>query len=155
MKNVRRLIADDDAHFFQYLGDVLSDDFCIEGTVSDETALIAATVALDPHIVITGIKMPTMTRLDAIRQLEALKPELKIIVLTSHEEPECVATAFAAGTSAFLRQTGGVDLSIRTKELIRNLLLTPYLPTCHSAPRSSNATAVIEDRSRGIAVLLA
>jgi len=101
MKNVRLLIADDDARFLRYLGDLLSDDFCIVGTVSDGTALIAAAVAFESHIIITDIDMPTMTRLDGVRQLEALMPDLKIIVLTGHEEPECAAAAIAAGASAF------------------------------------------------------
>lgn len=122
MKNVRLLIADDDARFLRYLGDLLSDDFCIVGTVSDGTALIAAAVAFDPHIIITDIDMPTMTRLDAVRQLEALMPDLKIIVLTGHEEPECAAAAIAAGASAFLIKEKAPDLRGTIRAIIRDLL---------------------------------
>ena len=122
MKNIRLLIADDDAHFLRYLGDLLSDDFCIVGTVSDRTALIAAAVAFDPHIIITDIDMPTMTRLDAIRQLEALLPDIKIMVLTGHEEPECAAAAIAAGASAFLTKKKTPNLCGTIRAIIRDLL---------------------------------
>lgn len=122
MKNVRLLIADDDAHFLRYLGDLLSDDFCIVGTVSDGTALIAAAVALDPHIIITDIDMPAMTRLDAVRRLEALMPDIKIIVLTGHEEPECAAAAIEAGASAFFIKKGAPDLRGKIRAIIPDLL---------------------------------
>lgn len=122
MKNVRLLIADDDARFLRHLGNLLSDDFCIVGTVSDGTALIAAAVAFDPHIIITDIDMPTMTRLDGVRQLEALMPDLKIIVLTDHEEPECAVAAIAAGASAFLIKKKTPNLRGTIRAIIRDLL---------------------------------
>ena len=100
MKNVRVLIADDDPQILQFLSNLLSDDFCTVGTVSDEKALIAAAVALYPHIIMTG--MPTMPSLDAVRQLESLMPDMKIMVLTDREEPE-VAEAACSGSQGVLQ----------------------------------------------------
>jgi DNA-binding NarL/FixJ family response regulator len=99
MKHVRLLIADDHPHILKLLSDLLSDDFCIVGTVSDGKAQITAAVALHPHLII--IAMPTMIGLDPVRHLEALMPDIKVIVLTDHEEPEFAAASRAAGVSTF------------------------------------------------------
>ena len=119
MKNVRLLIADDNPHNLQFLSNSLSDDFCIVATVSDGKALIAAAVALDPHIVITD--MPTRASLVAVRQLEALMPDIRIIVLTVQEDPEFAAATIRAGASAVLNKEGP-DLCGKIKVIVRDLL---------------------------------
>jgi DNA-binding NarL/FixJ family response regulator len=119
VKNVRLLIADDNPQKLQFLSNSLSDDFCIVATVSDGKALIAAAVALEPHIIITDI--PTETGLIAVRQLEALMPDIKIIVLTDQEELEFAAETIGAGASAVLiKETP--DLCGKIKAIVRALL---------------------------------
>jgi CheY-like chemotaxis protein len=125
MKNTRVLIADDDIQILRFLSDLLSDDFCIVGTVSDGRALLAAALELHPQIIITDIDMPTMNGLDAVRQVETLLPDIKAIFFTSHEEPEYVAAAFSAGASAFLTKNGASDLRGRIRAIVRELLTVP------------------------------
>jgi DNA-binding NarL/FixJ family response regulator len=122
MKNLRLLIADSDEQILRFISNFLSDDFCIVGTVSDGKALIAAAVALYPHII---IGMPTMTSLDAVRQLESLMPDIKIMVLTDHEEPEVVAAALAAGASTVLIKKRASDLCDKIRAIIRELHTAP------------------------------
>ncbi|HWR83708.1 MAG TPA: response regulator transcription factor [Candidatus Deferrimicrobium sp.] len=121
MKNARVLIADDDSYILQFLSDHLSDDCCVVGTVSEGKALTAAAMELHPHIIITDIDMPTMDGLTAIRQIEALMPDSKVIVLTDHEEPELAEEAIAAGASAFLIKNGSPELIGKIKAIIRDL----------------------------------
>jgi DNA-binding NarL/FixJ family response regulator len=141
MKNIRVLIADDDSHTLRFLSDFLSDDFCSVGTVSDGRALIAAAVELQPHVVITDIDMPTMNDLDAIRRLAALMPEITVIALTVHEEPESIATAFAAGASVFFIKNRPPDLPERIRAIIRNLF------TAHSKRFVGEALAYGNERA--------
>lgn len=122
MKNVRVLIADDNPQILRFFSNLLSDDFCIVGTVSDWKTLVAAAVALQPHVIITDIDMPTMNGLGAVRQLEALMPDIKVIVLTGHEEPEFAVAAIAAGASAFLIKNGVPDLRGKIRAIIQDLL---------------------------------
>lgn len=119
MKNVRLLIADDNPQNLLFLSNSLSDDFCIVATVSDGKALIAAAVALDPHIIITD--MPTRASLVAVRQLEALMPDIKIIVLTDQEEQEFAAATIRAGASAVLSKEAP-NLCGKIKAIVRDLL---------------------------------
>jgi DNA-binding NarL/FixJ family response regulator len=120
-KNVRLLIANDNPLLLQFLSNVLSDDFCMVGTVSDGKALIAAVMALHPHIIIAG--MQTMTSPDAVRQLETLMPDIRVMVLTDHEESECAAAALAADASTFLIKKGLPDLCGKIRAIIRDFSL--------------------------------
>jgi DNA-binding NarL/FixJ family response regulator len=148
MKNVRLLIADDDEQILRFLSNVLSDDFCIVGTVSNGNALIAAAVALHPHIILTDIDMPDMNGLDAIRQLEGVMPDSKVIVLTGHEEPEFAEAALAAGASAFLIKNGVPDLCDRIRAIIRDFLTAHPKQFTEQARAYGNDHASIE---RGVA----
>lgn len=125
MKKVRLLIADDDPHVLRFLSDLPSDDFCVVGTVSDGKALIAAAVELHPQVIITDIDMPAMNGLDAVRHIKTVMPDIKIIFLTTHTEPEYAAAAFAAGASAFLSKVGSRNLRGRLRAVIRDLQTAP------------------------------
>jgi DNA-binding NarL/FixJ family response regulator len=143
MKNVRLLIADDDPQILQFLSNLLSDDFCTVGTVSDEKALIAAAVALYPHIIMTG--MPTKPSLDAVRQLESLMPDMKIMVLTDREEPEVAEAALAAGASAILFGKGVPDLRGKIRAIIQDLLTAhPKRLTAVSRSACSGSQGVLQ-----------
>jgi len=148
MKNLRLLIADEDEQILRFLSNFLSDDLCIVGTVSDGNALIVAAVALHPHIILTDIDRPGMNGLGAIRQLEAVMPDSKVIVLTGHEEPEFAEAALAAGASAVLIKNGMPDLCGRIRALIRDLLTAHPKQFTAQARAYGNAHASIE---RGVA----
>lgn len=148
MKKVRVLIADDDMQVLRFLSNMLSDDFCVVGTVSDGRALVAAAIELHPQIIITDIDMPTMNGLDAVRQIEALLPEIKVIFLTSHEEPEYVAAAFSAGASAFLIKNGVSNLHGRIRAIIRDLQTAPSKQFLRGPIANQDDRSLIE---RGIA----
>ena len=120
MKHVRLLISDDSPQVLQSLSNFLSDEYCIVGTVSDEKALIAAAVALDPHIIITYA--PTTAGLDAVCQLQALMPDIKIMVLTNQEDSEFAAAALGVGASAVLVKKGVLDLCGKIRAIIQDCL---------------------------------
>jgi len=148
MRKVRVLIADDDMQVLRFLSNLLSDDFCVVGTVSDGKALVAAAMELHPQIIITDIDMPTMNGLDAVRQIEALLPEIKVIFLTSREEPEYVAAAFSAGASAFLIKNGVSNLHGRIRAIIRDLQAAPSKQFLRESIANQDDRLLIE---RGIA----
>lgn len=119
MKNVRLLIAHDNPRILRFLSNFLSADFCSVATVSAGKALAAAAVALQSHIIITG--MLTRAGLDAVRQLETLMPGIKVMVLTDHEEADIAAAALGAGASTVLIKKGMPDLYGKIRAMIRDL----------------------------------
>ena len=86
MKKLRVLLADEHPPLLHHLSALLSDDFCVVGTVSDGKALLAAALELKPEVIISDIDMPIMNGLEAVRQLKALLPSTKVIFLTNHKE---------------------------------------------------------------------
>jgi len=121
MKKVRVLLADEHPPLLHYLSALLSDDFCVVGTVSDGNALVAAALKLQPQVIISDVDMPIMSGLEAVRQVKALMPDVKIIFLSNHKEHEYVAAAFSAGASAFLSKVGRRNLRGRLRAVIRDL----------------------------------
>jgi DNA-binding NarL/FixJ family response regulator len=125
MKRLRVLLADEHPPLLHHLNALLSDDFCIVGTVSDGKALLAAALELKPEVIISDIDMPIMNGLEAVRQLKAFLPDIKVIVLTNYKEQEYVTAAFSAGASAFLSNVGRRNLRGRIRAVIRDLQTAP------------------------------
>jgi DNA-binding NarL/FixJ family response regulator len=125
MKKLRLLIADDHPQMRGLLSQLLSDDFFVVGTVSDGKSLITAAMELQPHVIVSDIDLPIMSGLEAVRQIKAVAPDIKVIVLTTHTEQECVAAAFSAGASAFLSKVGRRNWRGRLRAVIRDLHMAP------------------------------
>ena len=103
MKKVRVLLADEHPPLLHHLSALLSDDFCVVGTVSDGQALVTEALKLEPQVIISDIDMPIMDGLEAVRQVKTLMPDIKIIFLTNRKEQEYVAAAFSARIQAVVR----------------------------------------------------
>jgi len=125
MKRVRVLLADEHPPLLHHLSALLSDDFCIVGAVSDGKSLLTTALKLQPQVIISDIDMPIMSGLEAVRQVKALLPDIKVIFLSNHKEQEYVAAAFSAGASAFLSKVGRRNLRGRLRAIIRDLHAAP------------------------------
>ncbi len=102
MNRPRVLLADDHRMFADALTSVLEPRYEVVGTAKDGHALLEAAASLKPDIVVLDITMPRLNGLDAARQIKIKMPEMKLIFLTMHEDPDLVGEAFRAGASAFL-----------------------------------------------------
>lgn len=78
------------------------------GTVR-EAVLQAQTIA--PDVVLLDLRLPGGDGLDACRQIKALRPQTRIIVLTSSPDEEMLFEAIAAGADGYvLKQIGSSEL---------------------------------------------
>jgi DNA-binding NarL/FixJ family response regulator len=103
------VLADDHAVVAEGLGALLKDKFKLLRTVNDGKALVAAVGELNPEVVVTDISMPVLNGLDAIRQIKAAHPAVKIVILTMHVEPDLAVQAFRAGASGYLLKASAGD----------------------------------------------
>lgn len=87
------------------------------GTVADGDALLDAVGRLAPDVVVADVNMPTITGLDACRQLTHSTPPTKVILLSAANDVEIARAALAAGASAFL-----VKSSVDGGELVNAVL---------------------------------
>src|SRR4051794_18548771 len=57
-----------------------------------------------PDIVITDISMPHTDGLQALRHIRAQHPEVRVVILSMHDEADVVRQAIGAGAAAYLRK---------------------------------------------------
>jgi DNA-binding NarL/FixJ family response regulator len=102
MPRTRVLLAEDHVVVAQGLGELLKDTFDLVGIVHDGRALMDAAERLQPDVIVTDISMPLLNGLDAIRQIHATRPKMKIVVLTMHADVATAVSAFKAGARGYI-----------------------------------------------------
>lgn len=102
MPRTKVLLADDHVVVAKGLEALLKDTFDLVGVVHDGRALLEAVETLRPDVVVTDISMPLLNGLDAVRQIRTRRPDVKVVVLTMHNETQLAADAFRAGASGYL-----------------------------------------------------
>jgi DNA-binding NarL/FixJ family response regulator len=101
---IRLVIADDHRLVRVSLAFLLQSDPAIEvvGEAENGREAIAKTVALEPDIVLMDLSMPEMDGIEATRQILALRPKQRVLVLTSYSNRERVLEALQAGAKGYL-----------------------------------------------------
>lgn len=102
MARTRVVLADDHAVVAQGLSELLKNSFDLLEVVHDGHALLDAADRLRPDVVVTDISMPLLNGLDAIRQIRARHPEIRIVVLTMHADTQTAVSAFRAGAQGYV-----------------------------------------------------
>jgi DNA-binding NarL/FixJ family response regulator len=78
------------------------------GTVREA---VSQTEVLAPDVVVLDIRLPGDNGLEACRQIKRLRPETRIIVLTSYPDDHVLFDAIACGADGYvLKQIGSEDL---------------------------------------------
>jgi len=76
----------------------------VVGEASDGAELIELVDKLLPDLVMTDISMPGVDGITAIAQIKTRHPQLPVIILSMHQEPEVIRRAVAAGASGYVRK---------------------------------------------------
>jgi DNA-binding NarL/FixJ family response regulator len=103
-RRVRVLLVDDDDLMRAGLKSVLSSDETIEvvGEAGDGRAALDEIRKLRPDLVLMDIRMPELDGISATREVLAVEPSVKVVVLTTFEEDDYIFEALSAGASGFL-----------------------------------------------------
>lgn len=103
-KTVRIMIADDHALFREGLRRILSmePDFEIIGEYGDGQQLLAGCEEKQPDVVILDINMPVENGVVATEKLRDRYPDIKIIILSIHDDESYVFETLRKGASGYL-----------------------------------------------------
>jgi DNA-binding NarL/FixJ family response regulator len=92
----------------------------VVGEAGDGAEGVERVVALRPQVALLDITMPGMSGIEAARAIHRLAPEVKVLMLTMHDDPEYLFQALEAGAAGYvLKRAADVDLV----EAIRRVVL--------------------------------
>jgi DNA-binding NarL/FixJ family response regulator len=107
----RLLLADDHQEILEEIRNLLMREFDVVGTVRDGLSLVEAVQHLAPDVVVTDIKMPMLSGIEASRTIHDLHLCSAVIALTTYKDPQLVRTAFSAGICGYvLKENAGEEL---------------------------------------------
>jgi PAS domain S-box-containing protein len=116
------LVVDDHAivrNAVRQLLESQTDDFSVEGEASDGKAAIQIALEREWDIMILDITLPKMNGLKVLEVIKKAKPNLPIIMLSSHPKDEYGEIAFAKGAAYYIEK-GETDKLI---EVMRQILM--------------------------------
>jgi DNA-binding NarL/FixJ family response regulator len=104
MKKIRLVLADDHPLIREGFKSLLqkNERFEIVGIAENGKELIELAENLLPDVILTDINMPVVNGLDALKKIGKLHPDIKLIVLTMHEEREYIIHALKIGVHGYL-----------------------------------------------------
>ena len=79
--------------------------------VADKASLFEIANKINPDLVVADLSLPISSEINIARQLKDKYPELKIIILSVHDEETVIDEVMASGVSGFvLKRSVGTDL---------------------------------------------
>ncbi|MGA3086490.1 MAG: response regulator transcription factor [Thermodesulfobacteriota bacterium] len=112
-EKIRILLADDHQILREGLRYILDTqaDMKVIGEASDGRQAVKEAKRVNPDVLIIDIAMPELNGIEAARQILALYPSIKIIILSMHYSTEHIYQALQAGAMGFLiKDAAGKEL---------------------------------------------
>ena len=88
--------------------------------VADKASLLETVKKIEPDLVVADLSLPVSGEINIARQLKGRYPELKIIILSIHDDQTVIDEVMASGVSGFvLKRTAGTDLIPAVEEVLK------------------------------------
>ncbi|MGD0543825.1 MAG: response regulator transcription factor [Candidatus Acidiferrales bacterium] len=97
MTRTRVVVAEDLSPVLTAVVALLRESFDVVGAVSDGQAALAATLKLNPDLVVLDISMPLMSGIEVAQELKKAGNKARVVFLTVHEDTDILNTCRAAG----------------------------------------------------------
>lgn len=166
MSKIRVLLADDHTILRDGIRALLDDqdDMEVIGEAEDGQSTVKMVAQLQPDVVVMDIAMPLLNGLEATRQIQRDYPQVKVLILTMHENEEYIRQVLAAGALGYvLKDAAARDLlgAIRAvnrgeavlSPAITRLVIEDYLRWGDIRPE--DATNGLTSREREVLQLIA
>ncbi len=114
MEKIRILLVDDHTILRSGIRSLLEGEpgLSVIGEAEDGRKAVTMACKLKPDVVIMDIAMPLLNGLEATRQIKMQCPDVKVLVLSMHDNEEYIRQALEAGAMGYILKDAG------TQELI-------------------------------------
>jgi two-component system response regulator NreC len=104
VNSIRIILADDHTILREGIRSLLEDepDLVVIGQAEDGHAAVRMACELAPDVIVMDLAMPLLNGLEATRQIKRQKPEVKILILTMHENEEYIRQVLACGAQGYI-----------------------------------------------------
>jgi DNA-binding NarL/FixJ family response regulator len=140
-------------------------DLAIVGECADGDEVEAAVAACAPDVILMDVRMKRMDGAEATLRVRQAEDAPAVLILTTFEDDQTVATALAAGAAGFLlKDAPGEDLIRATRTVgsggawldpaVAGPVLDAYRSTALPRAQSAAKLAELTDRERGVLTLI-
>ncbi len=163
MSQYRIALADDHSLFRQGLKALLegTDEFKVVGEAGDGLELVGLLNQVKPHLVVLDISMPNLRGIETIPEIKKKHPEVKILVVTMHNDKEYLYQAISQGADGyFLKKDAGTELfsaieKIRKGKVYVSPSLSGDLTDYWEGIREGVKKSILTNREREVLTLIA
>jgi DNA-binding NarL/FixJ family response regulator len=164
--SINLLIADDHEVVRLGIKSLLANtDIQVVAEADDGESALAAVRKTHPDVVLLDIRMPQMDGLTALSRLRSEHPNLKIIILSTYDNPTYVARAVALGANGYLlkaasrdelisaikKAAGGEDAWTRDElRRVTGALATPRMSAEVEVPLTQRESEVLRQLAHGL-----
>jgi DNA-binding NarL/FixJ family response regulator len=159
------LLVDDHRILREGLRRILESEpgFQVVGEASDGEQAVKLASELRPNLVLMDISMPRLSGVDATRRICDGNPDVKVLVLSMHEDRACVEQVLRAGASGYvLKDASTVELfsaieAVCSGDSYLSPSITQQVVSALSRPgeRTPRADASLTNREREVLQLIA
>lgn len=119
-KFARVLMADRHQNMLEGIRSLLETVFDVVVMVADEKSLIDSLEKVDPDLVVVDLSLPITEEINVAQRIRKQHPEMKIIILSVHDEQTAVDDCLSAGATGFvLKRTAANDLIPAVWEVLK------------------------------------
>jgi DNA-binding NarL/FixJ family response regulator len=156
MRTLKVLIADDHRLMLEAIRLALadSDDIEIVGEATIGSQVLPFTGRTKPDVVLLDIHMPEMDGLTCLDLLRKRHPEVTVVMLSGHDEPETVRAALSRGARTFIsKQVDPRDLASAIRLAAEGAVYHALTPNATPAESESQKVGITPSEQRVLEAL--
>jgi DNA-binding NarL/FixJ family response regulator len=109
MKQGKVLLADNHQTMLEGVRNLLENMFDTVFMVADEASLMEAAEKLKPDLIVADLSLPVTKEINIVRRLKTAFPDIKLIILSIHDERAAVSECIEAGAGGVVLKRMAVD----------------------------------------------